>query len=185
MLPRHMQIIYLINARHLDSVRAARRVRRRARRAVADRRAPRPPRAHGPPRLPRLAPRQRRLGAAHRADAQDGVQGPAPRSIPTASSTRPTASPSAAGCTAPIPNLTALLVDDLRRAHPRPIRTGIAHFATLRRGRRRAGRGRRHPPRQQGGAGARDRRDQRRRASIRARSSTCRSSASTNTSASS
>ena len=77
LLPRHMQIIYLINALHLD---AAARGRARRRRVpvvgLADRGEPQPPRAHGPPRLRRLAPRQRRLGAAHRADAQDGVPRP-------------------------------------------------------------------------------------------------------------
>ena len=54
LLPRHMQIIYLINAIHLDA-----RARRGARRrgipvvGVADRGAPRPARAHGASRVPR------------------------------------------------------------------------------------------------------------------------------------
>ena len=39
----------------------------------ADRRGRRPPRAHGAPRLRRLAPHQRRLGNAFRTDEADGV----------------------------------------------------------------------------------------------------------------
>ena len=42
------------------------------------RREPRPACAHGPSRLCRLAPGQRRLGAAHRADARDRVRRSAP-----------------------------------------------------------------------------------------------------------
>ncbi len=74
LLPRHMQIIYLINAAHLDGAR---------RRGFvdaglladhfADRRAFRAPGENGEPRLCRLAQDQRRLGAAHRSDAQDRV----------------------------------------------------------------------------------------------------------------
>ncbi len=78
LLPRHMQIIYLINALHLD--RAARRRARRRRLPVvdlADRGGPQPRRADGPPRFPRLAPRQRRFGAAHATHAADGVPRPA------------------------------------------------------------------------------------------------------------
>ena len=56
LLPRHMQIIYLINARHLARVRAAHPRRSpSAVQRVADRRAPRPRGAHGPSRLPRIA----------------------------------------------------------------------------------------------------------------------------------
>ena len=75
---------------------------RPARRHLADRRARRPQAAHGPPRLCRLAPGEWRLRAAHRSDAQDRVSAICTRSIPTASSTRPTGSPSAAGCSRPI-----------------------------------------------------------------------------------
>ena len=57
LLPRHMQIIYLINALHLDGLRAAGRGDRAAAvGGVADRRAQRTAGAHGPSRLPRLAP---------------------------------------------------------------------------------------------------------------------------------
>ena len=72
LLPRHMQIIYLINALHLDALRekgvgdSGDAVQR-----LADRRAQRPPRAHGPSGLPRLAQGQWRLGAAQRADQGD------------------------------------------------------------------------------------------------------------------
>ena len=73
-----MQIIYRINALHLDAQRNAGHdddalpvV------GLADRGEPQPPRPHGPPRVPRLAPRQRRVGAAHRAHAPDGVPRPA------------------------------------------------------------------------------------------------------------
>ena len=74
LLPRHLQIVYLINWFHLKSVERAgcedadflasvSLVRGRRRQA----------RAHGTPRLPRLALRQRRVRAAHKAAAQDGV----------------------------------------------------------------------------------------------------------------
>ena len=104
LLPRHMQIIYLINALHLDA-RPRGRARRRAIPVVgvADRGAPRPARAHGASRLPRLAPRQRRVGAAHRPHAQTRCSATSTRSTRCASSTRPTASRSAAGCTRPTP----------------------------------------------------------------------------------
>ena len=64
-----------------------------------DRRAPR---AHGPPRVPRRAPRQRRVGAAHRSACARRCSATCTRCIPTASSTRPTASRSGAGCSRPI-----------------------------------------------------------------------------------
>ena len=80
LLPRHMQIIYLINATHLDGARKRGLERSGvARLRLADRRARRPARAHGQPRLRRLAQDQRRLGAAHRPDAPDGVPRPRPR----------------------------------------------------------------------------------------------------------
>ena len=58
--------------------RARHRRRRRRRGAVDHRRNQRPPRADGPSRVYRLAPGQRRLGAAHRADARDRVRRSAP-----------------------------------------------------------------------------------------------------------
>ena len=77
LLPRHMQIIYAINA--AGAARGARqRLRRRADQPhLADRRGRRAARAHGQSRLRRLAQHQRRLGAAHRADEEDGVRRPA------------------------------------------------------------------------------------------------------------
>ena len=74
-LPRHLQIIYRINAEHLERARQKRGAGDRAcpRRGVADRRTRRPQGAHGPSRVRRLASGQRRLGAAHRPDAQDRV----------------------------------------------------------------------------------------------------------------
>ena len=77
LLPRHMQIIYLINAMHLDSARKAGFNEPAASlRGVADRRAGGPARAHGQSRLHRLAQDQRRFGAAHRSDAPDRVPRP-------------------------------------------------------------------------------------------------------------
>ena len=73
-LPRHLEIIYRINATHLEAAREAYRRRRRRRGAVDHRRSQRPPRADGPSRVYRVASRQRRLGAAHRADARDRVR---------------------------------------------------------------------------------------------------------------
>ncbi len=67
LLPRQMQIIYLINALHLDRLQRSRSADDGAALGdVADRRGPWPPCAHGAPRLHRLAQDQRRLGAAHR-----------------------------------------------------------------------------------------------------------------------
>ena len=83
LLPRHMQIIYLINAQHLDEVRAAHAGDGRLLSSrVADRRERRPARAHGAPGLPRLAQGQRRLGAAHRADAARPCSATCTRSTP-------------------------------------------------------------------------------------------------------
>ena len=144
----------------------------------------RPPRAHGPSRLPRLAQGQRRLGAAHRADATDRLPRPAPRSIPTASSTRPTASPSAAGCIEANPGLTRaarrrrsatrMLDDPDVLARLAPLADDAAfreQLAAVRRANKvRAGRADPRAARGQGRSAT--------------RCSTCRSSASTNTSAS-
>ena len=105
LLPRHMQIIYLINARHLDQLRAA-----------------------GPPATTRCCAavsliderqgRRVRMGhlaflGSHTVNGvsalhtelmrADRVPRPERARIPAASSTRPTASPSAAGCTRPTP----------------------------------------------------------------------------------
>ena len=71
---------------HLPHQRAAPRRRRASAASTTSalrgdldhRREPRPARAHGPSRLCRLAPGQRRLGAAHQADARDGVRRLAP-----------------------------------------------------------------------------------------------------------
>ena len=70
LLPRHMQIIYVINAAASRQARGSRGFADAELLAadLADRRARRPARAHGQPRLRRLAQGQRRLGAAHRAD---------------------------------------------------------------------------------------------------------------------
>ena len=58
LLPRHMQIIYAINAEVLHEARAAGSFSdEQVRRDLADRRGRRPPRAHGQPRLRRLAQR--------------------------------------------------------------------------------------------------------------------------------
>ena len=82
LLPRHMQIVYQINRLHLDvGVRIAADRRAAARRAVADRRQCRPARAHELARLHRLAQGERRVRAAHRADAPDRV----PRAAPAVS----------------------------------------------------------------------------------------------------
>ena len=79
LLPRHLQIIYDINAQVLGELRRRPDDRRSLpRRRLADRGRLDPGGAHGPPRLPRLAQGQRRLGTAHRADEADGVQDPAP-----------------------------------------------------------------------------------------------------------
>ena len=78
LLPRHMQIIHQIN--RAASRRAGRDARRRhaaARRGVADRRRRRPAGAHGRAGVPRLAQGERRVRAAYRADAADGVPRPA------------------------------------------------------------------------------------------------------------
>ncbi len=79
LLPRHMQIIYLINWLHLEQL--AERPGRCDAGAVAAvsliDETQEQARAHGAPRLPRLAQGQRRLGAAHRAHAQDRVPRPA------------------------------------------------------------------------------------------------------------
>ena len=76
-LPRHMQIIYLINAAHLDSARRRGFVDQGLLAVdFDDRRARRPAGANGQPRLHRLAQDQRRFGAPHRPDAQDRVPCP-------------------------------------------------------------------------------------------------------------
>ena len=78
LLPRHMQIIYLINALHLGDVRATGTPTTSAAvQRVDDRRASGPPRAHEPSRVPRLAPGQRRLRAAYQSDAGHRVPRPA------------------------------------------------------------------------------------------------------------
>ena len=78
LLPRHLQIIYRLNAEHLERVRerSGGGGRRRAGGRVADRRAARAAGAHGATRLRRLARGQRRFGPAHRPAAPDRVRRP-------------------------------------------------------------------------------------------------------------
>ncbi len=74
LLPRHMQIIYLINALHLDRQRAEGQNRQRLPVVgFADRGGPQPPRPDGSSRVSRLAPRQRCVRAAHEPHAADRV----------------------------------------------------------------------------------------------------------------
>ena len=74
LLPRHMQIIYLINALHLKvAARLGPHGPGARRLALAHRGEPHAPGAHGQPRVPRLAARERRLRPAHGAHAQDRV----------------------------------------------------------------------------------------------------------------
>ena len=98
LLPRHMQIIYAINAEVLTEARKRASFNDAAdRQCVADRRERRAAGAHGPTGLRRLALDQRRVGAAHRADEADGLLRPAQALSRTASTTRPTASRRGAG----------------------------------------------------------------------------------------
>ena len=98
LLPRHLEIIYRINAAHLAlaDARCPGDVDFRASVSLIDERV-RPPGADGTTRLRRLAPHQRRLGDAFRPDEGDACSTISTISIPAASPTRPTASPSAAG----------------------------------------------------------------------------------------
>ncbi len=104
LLPRHMQIIYLINALHLDHLQ------RRPAEEI-------PALMSAVSLIDEHNGRQVRMGSlaflgAHKVngvsalhtepDAPDRVSRPAQRCIRTGSSTRPTASPSAAGCSRPI-----------------------------------------------------------------------------------
>ena len=83
LLPRHMQIIYAINAAGPAGSARDRPVHGRADRPhLADPGKRRAARAHGQSRLRRLALDQRRLGAAHGADEGDGVCRPRTGSIP-------------------------------------------------------------------------------------------------------
>ena len=69
LLPRHMQIIYLLNARHLDTQRAKGADDRLLAAAEPGRRGQRPPGAHGAPGVPGQPLGQWRVGAAYRPDA--------------------------------------------------------------------------------------------------------------------
>ena len=74
-LPRHLQIIYRINERHLAAAKRVHSIDEGGSRCgLADRRGQWSARQDGPSRLCRLASHQRRLGAAYRAVAQDGVR---------------------------------------------------------------------------------------------------------------
>ena len=76
LLPRHLEIIYEINARFLDEVRARFPGRRRAGGAhVADRRERRALRPHGEPGHRGQPPRERRGATAFRAASEDGDAG--------------------------------------------------------------------------------------------------------------
>ena len=76
-LPRHLQIIYLINARHLEAVERTHALDADAdRRDFADRRARGTARQDGASGVSRLRPHQRRVGDAHRADEEDGFSRP-------------------------------------------------------------------------------------------------------------
>ena len=92
LLPRHLEIIYEINRRFLDEVRAPLSRRRGARGpAVAHRRGRREARPHGASRL-RGQPRdQRRVGAAHRAADSRACCATSPSSGRRGSATRRTA----------------------------------------------------------------------------------------------
>ena len=79
LLPRHMQIIYEINARLLKSARNEHKMTdAEIRNDQPDRRDRRAAGAHGQPRLRRRALDQRRRGDALGAAEGDGLQGPAP-----------------------------------------------------------------------------------------------------------
>ena len=98
LLPRHLEIIYEINARFLDEVR----LRflgddARVARAVADRRERRALRAHGASRLRRQPCDQRRGRAALRAAEAETCWRISTRCGRTSSATRPTASRRGAG----------------------------------------------------------------------------------------
>ena len=81
LLPRHMQIIYLINKLHLDeAVAKGSSDPEHAGVDLADPGRPRQARAHGASGVRRLAQDQRRVGAAHRPDGANRV----PRSRPAA-----------------------------------------------------------------------------------------------------
>ncbi len=106
--------------------------------------------------------RQRRLGAAHRPHAADDLPRPRHASTPTASSTRPTASPSAAGCYEANPGLTGAARRDARRraCSTSPTPAALAAYADDAAVQERIAK---HPPPQQGGARRRDRGPARRR----------------------
>ena len=82
LLPRHMQLIYLINAVHLDGLRTDRRppIPAVLSKRVADRRAMGSPGQDGHTRLCGRPQGQRRVGPSHRPDAANGVSRP-PRHI--------------------------------------------------------------------------------------------------------
>ena len=179
-LPRHLEIIYRINARHLEAAHEHYRKRRRRRGALDHRRNQRPPRADGSSGVCRLAPRQWRLGAAHEPDARDRIRRSAP-SLPRPDRQQDQRHHLPA-LAAPGQSATDKIVArNLRRCRSR--RHGGA--GASRRALRRSG-GRRAPhrrqARQQDRARAASSTSRPARRSIRTRCSTCTSSASTNTS---
>ena len=102
LLPRQMQIIYMLNAQHLERARAAGADEAKlARVSLVDEQNGRRIRM-GHLSFSRIARHQRRLRAAFEAGGGTAVFPIWRRCIPAVSATRPTASLSAAGCTAPI-----------------------------------------------------------------------------------
>ncbi len=126
-LPRHLQIIYLINARHLEAAAQDACARRRGHGlGLADRRAWRAARQDGPSRLYRQRPHQRRLGDAHRPAAPDRVQRLA------AALSRPDRQRHQRHHLSPLalpgqPGVDATVVASLWRGHPRQSRRHRPH----------------------------------------------------------
>ncbi len=149
---------------------------------LADRGEPQPADPDGSPRVPRVAPRQRRVGAAHGPDAADGVP---------QSARDPSGAHRQQDQRHHVPPLAVPGEPGADRAHRRRHRTAGPGRRQRARGagavRRRSVVPRALPrgaAQQQGGAGAARCRAPQRSASIRRRCSTCRSSASTSTSGS-
>ena len=184
LLPRHMQIIYEINARLLEDARE--NARRRSRTPLvdlADRRAQRPARAHGPARLRRLA-QVNGVSALHTELMKQTVFRDLHQLFPDRINNKTNGITPRRWLVQANPGLTQLL----REAIGDAFLDRTDRLADLNRARRRS--------RLPGGASPRSSAPTRRASpsssasgsassSIRPRCSTCRSSASTNTSASS